>query len=192
MFISAPPPSDAAEKLYRTSLEGSGFVMNLARAWAWRPDVFEGFAALRNQLTSQSALSKREQAVIVCATAAAHGDSYCALAWGDKLAREAGAPAAAAVVGNADAASLTPRDRALVAWARKVVLDPNSTSSSDVEALRRAGFDDRTIFEATVFIAFRLAFCAVNDALGISPDRELVDALPPAVRDAITYGRAAA
>jgi alkylhydroperoxidase family enzyme len=125
----------------------------------------------------------------VCAMASQLQDSYCSLAWGKTLAADAGAAAAAAVLRDGDDTAPTARDRALAAWARKVVADPNSTTSSDVDMLRQAGLDDRAIFEATVFIAFRLAFSTVNDALGANPDWQLADTAPPEVRAAVSYGR---
>ena len=192
MFIAAPDESADVERIYTASRASMGFTMNLTRAWAWRPDVFDGFAALRGTLTSQSTLSKRDQAVLVCAMASELGDAYCSLAWGRTLAQEAGVAAAAAVITNADTPDVSDRERALAAWARKVVADPNATSERDVMALRRAGLNDREIFEATVFIAFRQAFSTVNDALGIHPDRQLADQVPPEVRGAVTYGRPAA
>jgi uncharacterized peroxidase-related enzyme len=192
MFITAPEDSTDTAHLYKSSADSQGFVMNLTRAWAWRPDVFESFAALRGQLTSKSSLSKREQAVIVCATAAALGDSYCSLAWGKTLAAEAGAELAAAVIGASAHGELNARDQALAAWARKVVADPNATSPRDVQSLRTAGFTEKEIFEATVFIAFRLAFSTVNDALGVRPDWELAASVPEAVGAAVNFGRAVA
>ncbi len=190
MFISAPPQSDATDKVYESSRQSQGFVMNLTSAWGWRPDVFDSFAALRGALTGASTLGKRDQAVMVCAMAAELGDSYCALAWGRTLNAEAGADATAAVIANQDDAGLTARDRALAGWARKIVADPNHTTQADVDALRAAGLDDKTIFEATVFIAFRLAFSSVNDALGVLPDAELAEALPAEVVRAVSFGRA--
>ena len=189
MFIAAPEETAETAKVYKSSLDSQGFVMNLTRAWAWRPEVFDGFATLRGQLTSHSALSKRDLAVLVCATAAELGDSYCSLAWGRTLAKEAGAAAAAAVVRNASDAGLSGRDRALATWARKVVANPSATTQADVEALREAGLGEREVFEATVFIAFRQAFSTVNDALGVSPDRELAEMAPAEVRTAVDFGR---
>lgn len=189
MFLQQPKTTDAVARIFESTRAAQGFVMNLASAWAWRPDVFESFAALRNQLTSSSSLSKRDQAVLVCAMASQLRDSYCSLAWGKTLAAEAGAAPAAAVLSDADDSALTGRDRALAAWARKVVADPNSTTPSDIDELRSAGLDDRAIFEATVFAAFRLAFSTVNDALGASPDWQLVNTAPPEIRSAVTYGR---
>jgi uncharacterized peroxidase-related enzyme len=192
MFITAPENTPETADVYRASQASQGFVMNLTKAWAWRPDVFDGFAALRNQLTGPSSFSKRELAVMVCAAAAELGDSYCSLAWGRTLAGEAGADAAAAVIDGAPAAHLlTARDRALATWARQVVRDPNATTQADVDALRAAGLSDRDVFEATVFIAFRLAFSTVNDALGVHPDRELLDQVPAGIRSSVAFGRAA-
>jgi uncharacterized peroxidase-related enzyme len=191
MFIAPPEDSDDTARIYKASKESQGFVMNLTRAWAWRPDVFEAFAALRVQLTSKSSLSKREQAVMVCAMATELGDSYCALAWGKVLTQETNPSSAAALIGSATADRLTVRDQALAAWARKLVADPNGTSRQDVDALRAAGLSEKEIFEATVFIGFRLAFSTVNDALGAVPDRQLVESLPPEVAAAVTFGRPA-
>lgn len=191
MFIESSEASEAAEQIFAASAKSMGFVMNLTRAWAWRPDIFDGFAALRNQLTSSSTLTKRDQAVIVCATASELGDAYCSLAWGKTLAAEAGAPVAAAVISGTADSSVPARDLALARWARKVVADPNGTTAADVEVLRTCGFTDREIFEATTFIAFRLAFSTVNDALGVHPDWQLAASVDPEVRDAVTFGRQA-
>lgn len=192
MFVAPPIDSPETAKLYRSSAASQGFVMNLTKIWAWRPDVFEGFAALRNQLARGSSLNQRDLAVMVCATASQLGDSYCALAWGRTLAQEAGEATAAAILQGQLAApltELTERDRALAAWARIVVAHPNGTQASDLEGLRKAGLGEQEVVEATIFIAFRLAFSTVNDALGVCPDAQLFDAVPAEVRAAVRFGR---
>lgn len=55
--------------------------------------------------------------------------------------------------------------------------------------MRDAGFDDGQIFAITLFVALRIAFSTVNDALGALPDRALGEAAPAPVRDAVTFGR---
>jgi alkylhydroperoxidase family enzyme len=77
----------------------------------------------------------------------------------------------------------------MAAWARKVARDPNATTPADVAELRDAGLDDGQIFAITAFVALRLAFSSINDALGAQPDAQLAQSLPAAVRDAVTYGR---
>lgn len=189
MFLNHPPDTAATERLYQSDRTSPGYVMNLSRAWAWRPDVAEAFSALRRMLTRQTRLAPREQAFVVCATAASLGDAYCALAWGNRLAAEAGAESAAAVLSSGASDSLSARERALVSWARRLVDDPNRTSAADVDALRTAGLSDQEIFDATLLAAFRLAFSTVNDALGVAPDAQLARDAPAAVRQAVRYGR---
>jgi len=192
MFLQPPPDSEGASRLYQQDIDSRGHVMNLSRAWAWRPDVADSFLALRTLLTSNSGLTARERAVLVCSAASSRGDSYCSLAWGKMLAAASDGPTAAAVLRAQDEAGLTTREMALAGWARQVVKDPNATAAKDVESLRAAGLSDKEIFEATVFVAFRLAFATVNDALGVSPDWQIAQAAPPEVREAVTFGRPSA
>jgi hypothetical protein len=58
-----------------------------------------------------------------------------------------------------------------------------------VDALRAAGFDDGQVFAHTLFVALRLAFSTVNDALGATPDEELAARVPHELRVAVGYGR---
>jgi uncharacterized peroxidase-related enzyme len=192
MFLQFPADSEGASRIYQKDMESRGHVMNLSRAWAWRPDVMESFLALRTMLTSSSSLSQRELAVMVCTAAATLGDSYCALAWGKTLATAAGPATAAAVLQATESADLSPREQALARWARQVVEDPNRATAHDVDGLRAAGLSDQEIFEATAFVAFRMAFSTVNDALGVRPDAQVAQAAPPEVREAVTFGRAVA
>lgn len=189
MFLQVPPDDPATAALYRCDLESDGYVMNLTRLWAWRPDVCDAFVGARQKLLASSSLSARERAVIVCASVATLGDSYCSLAWGKRLADAADAETAAAVLRAGGEAKLDAREKALAEWARKVVRSPNATTAADVQGLRAAGLSEREIFEATALVAFRVAFSTVNDALGARPDRQLAEAAPPAVRAAVSYGR---
>lgn len=191
MFLPEPPPSDLSARLYAEDRESAGYVDNLTRLWSWRPDVMIAFSESRAVLLQDSGLSPGEVAVINAATAAARTDSYCALAWGSRLADLADSRTSAMVLaGSSD--GLDDRTVALAGWARKVAIDPNSTTTADVERLREVGFTDRQIFEATMTAAWRLAFSSVNAALGAQPDAQLAERAPGEVRDAITFGRAVA
>lgn len=192
MLIGEAPPSDEREAAYGSEREEDGYVWNVSRLWCWRPDVYEDFAALRTKLMEGSSLGDRDWAVMVAATASQLGDSYCAFAWGSKLAKLTDEETAAGVLAGREAPALSERERMLERWARKVVDDPNGTSAADLEPLRAAGLGDREIFEATAFVALRLAFSTVNDALCAEPDRQLTDGAPVKLREAVTYGRAPA
>jgi uncharacterized peroxidase-related enzyme len=188
MFLDNPATPEALAYL-EAERASTGYVMNLERAWAWRPDVAQAFTALRKQVMGQSSLSPREFALLVCAGARALGDSYCAIAWGSRLAKLADPQLAGELLGGAQPAALTARESALARWAEQVVRDPNAARAQQVDELRTAGLSEREIFEATVFVALRLAFSTVNDALGAQPDAELLAAAPSEVRAAVTYGR---
>lgn len=140
-------------------------------------------------MTDGSSLTPREIALLVCASVRALGDSYCSIAWGSRLAKLVDPSVAAEVLRGVDAPALTGRETALRRWADQVVHHPNGTTAAQVEALRAAGLSEREILEATVYVAFRLAFSTVNDALGAPPDAELVAAAPPEVLATVTYGR---
>jgi len=189
MFLHLPSANETVAALYERASAEDGYVANLTKLWAWRPDVLESFTELRKLLVTHSTLSDRERAVLVCATASSVGDAYCALAWGTRLAQQADPATAAEILQITDVHGITARERALLRWARQLVRDPNGTTADDVESMRKAGLVESEIFEATVFIAFRLAFSTVNDALGAQPDSQLADAAPAEVRRAVTYGR---
>jgi alkylhydroperoxidase family enzyme len=118
------------------------------------------------------------------------GDAYCSLAWGSKLAGESSATIAGNVLRGVDD-ELDDSEKALAAWARRVVSDPNAVTEVDVEELQNVGFTDTQIFAITVYVAGRLAFATVNDALGAQPDYELAAGVPREIRDAVHYGRPA-
>src|SRR5438477_5792629 len=161
MFLSEPPTNEARASLYSRDVADDGYVANLTRLWAWRPDVFGAFTNLRRLLTDHAGLSLRERSILVCATAATLNDAYCALAWGKTLAAESNPGIAAAVLQGQDDPGLSARETALARWARQVARAPNAVRNEDVENMRAVGLTDEEIFNATAFIAFRLAFSTV-------------------------------
>ncbi len=187
-FLAAAPASPAAEQLRRDDLDDLGYVMNASRLWGHMPHTLDGLFDLLGQCVKQAGLDQRTRGILVAATASTLGDAYCSLAWGGKLAAAADADLAAGVLAGDDSA-LGPQERALAAWARQVTRDPNGTTAGDVTALRDAGLGEDQIMAVTVFVALRIAFSTVNDALGAVPDTELVAGLPTGVADVVTWGR---
>ncbi|HEU5242386.1 MAG TPA: hypothetical protein VFU25_10240 [Ornithinibacter sp.] len=187
-FLTEAAPGEEVERLYAEDLEGQGYVAHLTRVWAHSPEALAVLSHLLRLSTESAGLDLRRRAVLVAASAAALGDSYCSLAWGSRLAAIAGDEAATSALTGTDTA-LSDAERVLAGWARRVVGDPNGTTAQDVEELRRVGYDDEQVFAITLFIALRLAFSTVNDALGAPPDAELVGRAPAAVRTAVTFGR---
>lgn len=187
-FLSEAPPSAAGQQLYDADTAELGHVMNLTTLWAHQPGLKSGLFDLLGQAVASCGMDIRQRGILVTACASTLGDSYCSLAWGEKLAKVSDAGIAAGVL-RGDDSRLTDRERAMAGWARKVACDPNGTTADDVDELRDAGFEEDEIFAITVFVALRLAFSTVNDALGVQPDAIYRTKAPEQVRDAVDYGR---
>jgi alkylhydroperoxidase family enzyme len=187
-FLEMPGDSDAARRIFDQDIEDHGFVMNVSRLWAYAPEVYESLFDLLGVLTRLGSLSLRQRGILIAAAASTLGDAYCSLAWGWRLADASSASFAGNVLRGVDD-GLDDSERALAAWARQVVSDPNGATKSNVDVLRSVGFSDVQIFAITAYIAGRLAFSSVNDALGVQPDRQLAESAPPEIRDAVQYGR---
>ena len=187
-FLGEPPPSTDVQRLFDDNVNGLGYVMNTSRLWAHDPAAHDALSELLGHVTREGSLTHRQRAILIASCASTLGDSYCSLAWGKKLADDAGAEVAARVL-RGDDAPLDDSERALARWARQLARDTNSTTANDVQSLRAAGFDDGQIFAITVYTALRIAFSTVNDALGALPDRQLGVDVPAEVREAIDFGR---
>ncbi len=188
-FVETPEESDEVTHLFDEDIAELGYVMNTSRLWAYHPSAVDDLFALMKTATSLGELSFRQRGILVTACASSLGDSYCSLAWGGKLAGAADPETAVSVLLGSDE-RLDAAERALAAWARKVAHDPNATTAAEVQPLRDAGFSDRQIFAVTLYVALRIAFSTVNDALGVRPDAQLREGVPRAVLDAVTWGRA--
>jgi uncharacterized peroxidase-related enzyme len=187
-FLAVPPTTAEAQRIFDEDAADLGYVMNVSRLWAYQPATITGLFQLLRQANATDHLTVRQRVILVTACTSAFGDSYCSLVWGNKLAATSDVDTAAGVLRGIDD-GLSPGERAMADWARKVARDPNATSAADVHALRDAGCTDSQIFAITVFVALRLAFATVNDALGLRPDAALRSTVPGVVRDAVRFGR---
>jgi alkylhydroperoxidase family enzyme len=187
-FLQIAAETADAHRMFDNDVAQVGHVMNLSRVWAHHPELHGGLFDLMNRAARAASLSFRQRGVLVVACAATFGDAYCSLAWGKKLADVADGELAGGVV-RGDDARLDATERALAGWARAMTRAPSDTVDADLAPLRAAGYDDAQILAITLFVALRLAFATVNDALGVLPDRVLLDSAPEPVLAAVTYGR---
>jgi uncharacterized peroxidase-related enzyme len=187
-FLEEPPINPQTQALFDEDVEESGYIWNVSRLWAYQPETMEHLVELMSHAFKPSGLDFRQRGILVAAAASTLGDSYCSLAWGGKLSGAAD-PAVAAGVLNGTDEGLTAQEKAMASWARKIVRDPNATTPADLQELRDTGLTDEHIFAITAFVALRVAFSSINDALGASPDAQLVESLPTAVTESVTYGR---
>ena len=81
----------------------------------------------------------------------------------------------AALAADWRGAVLAPVDAALCAYAEKLTRTPGAMVRADVEALRSAGLDDRSVLEAVQVIAYFNYINRVADALHV----DLESGMPP-------------
>jgi len=189
MFLTEPEPSPERQALYDEDIDSTGYVMNLTRAWAWAPTLLPRVFDLMDDAAAAGGLTFRDKGILTTAMTRVLGDSYCALAWGNRLVSATDVATAAEVARGGSPSSLSPRDLEMAAWAGKLAADPNSTTQSDVDRLRAVGFTDESILAMTVYVSLRIAFSTVNDAVGAAPDVELIAKVPSELDAAIDFGR---
>jgi uncharacterized peroxidase-related enzyme len=187
-FLATPESDAAAQRIFEEDMTELGYVMNVSKLWAYQPATLTHLFELMGETHAQQTLSFRQRGILVTACASTLGDAYCSLAWGAKLASRSDAETAAGVL-RGDDDRLSPDEQAMARWARKVARDPNHTTDADVQELRDAGFSEAHIFAMTAYVALRIAFSTVNDALGVRPDAALRSNAPEAVLEAVAYGR---
>ena len=141
-------PDDLRERIEGIQ-EKSGFVPNVFLALAHRPDEFRAFFAYHDALLlRESGLSKGEKEMIIVATSGANGCLYCVVAHGALLRIYEKKPQLADQVAvNYRKADITPRQKAMLAFAMKVCTDSAAIGDADFAALRGHGFSDEDAWD---------------------------------------------
>jgi alkylhydroperoxidase family enzyme len=155
---------------------------NMERAFALRPEVY---AAWRQLVTAVKATSdERRYELATLAAARRLRSSYCSLAHGKVLAEKFYDFEAVPALPD----GLNDADRAIMAFAERVVADATAITQADVDELRGHGLTDEEIFDVVLAATIRCFFSKTLDALGVQPDAEFAQ-LDPSFREALTVGR---
>jgi len=153
-------PEDIRARILEVQ-EKAGFIPNVFLALAHRPAEFRAFFAYHDALMLRdSGLTKAEREMIVVAVAGANDCLYCFVAHGAILRVHARNPLVADQVGvNYLEADITPRQRALLAFALKVAERSGEIVDEDYATLKAHGFNDDDIWDIGNISAF---FCLSN------------------------------
>ncbi len=148
-------PADLQQRILAVQ-EKSGFIPNVFLALAHRPDEFRAFFAYHDALMDKpGGLSKAEREMIVVATSADNGCQYCVVAHGAILRIRARDPLLADQVAiNYRKADITPRQKAMLAFAMKLSGDSASVSDADLAVLTEHGFSQEDIWDIGAITAF--------------------------------------
>jgi uncharacterized peroxidase-related enzyme len=189
-FIRTIPPDEAegpVREMYEHAHGRFGFVPNWAQAFSLRPGVMDGWVALLRSI--QSNLPVRTYELATVAAARTLRSSYCSLAHGSVLAKQVFDPATVtAIVSDTPESPLEPRERAMMAFVEKVVLNADRVTPADVDGLRSHGYRDEEIFDIAAAAAARCFFSKLLDALGVQPDSTF-NQMDPTLRQLLTVGR---
>jgi uncharacterized peroxidase-related enzyme len=188
-YLQTVPPEEAAGEVqaaYDKDLAAQGYVANYTRAFSLRPEVLQGWLALKDAVTS--GMDPRLYELVTVAAATAIRSSYCSLVHGNILAASYYPPGTVASIADGTGDALDPADAAVVRFARKVVREADRITQEDVDELRGLGFSDAEVFNVIVAAAARCFFSKVLDATGTLPDAALQD-MPEQLRSALTVGR---
>src|SRR6185312_9214293 len=141
--------SPAMEAYFKKCQEKLGFVPNVLLAYAFDNTKLEAFVALYNDLMlGPSGLSKLEREMIAVAVSSQNRCYYCLVAHGAAVRVLSGDPSLGELMAmNYRAARLTKRQRAMLDFAVRLTTEPWTVEEEHREALRRAGFSDRDIWD---------------------------------------------
>lgn len=154
--------------------EKSGFVPNVFLALAHRPDEFRAFFAYHDALMEkEGGLTKAEREMIVVATSGANECQYCVVAHGAILRIRAKNPYVADQVAiNYRKADITPRQKAMLAFALKVALRSTQIVEDDFTSLAAHGFSDEDAWDIGAIAAFFALSNRMADLVGMRPNDE--------------------
>ena len=166
-------PDDVRQRILEVQ-EKSGFVPNVFLAFAHRPDEFRAFFAYHDALMLKpSGLTKGEKEMIVVATSGANNCLYCVVAHGAILRIYEKNPLVADQVAvNYRKADITPRQKAMLAFAMKVCLESSAVGEADYAALREHGFDDEDAWDIAAITALFGLSNRMANATSMRPNDE--------------------
>jgi uncharacterized peroxidase-related enzyme len=168
-------PLDPDIEAYFTKCqEKLGFVPNVLKAYAFDNTKLKAFIAMADDLMlGDSGLSKLEREMIAVAVSCANHCHYCLTAHGAAVRQRAADPEMGELITqNYRAAALPLRQKAMLDFAVRLTEAPDKIEETDREALRRAGFKDRDIWDIAAVAAFYNMSNRLAAAADMKPNRE--------------------
>ena len=166
-------PDDIRARIVEVQ-EKAGFVPNVFVTLAHRPDEFRAFFAYHDALMlKEGGLTKAEREMIVVATSGANDCLYCIVAHGAILRIYSKNPLVGDQVAvNYRKADISPRQRAMLAFALKVAVDSAAIDDDDFVALRQHGFTDEDIWDIGAIAAFFALSNRMANMISMRPNDE--------------------
>ncbi|MEZ5791141.1 MAG: peroxidase-related enzyme [Nitratireductor sp.] len=168
------PLDERQQKYLDVCQEKLGFVPNVLAAYAWHGQKLAGFSGMYNELMlGDSGLTKLEREMVAVVVSSANHCYYCLTAHGAAVRQLSGNPALGEqMVMNYRAADLSPKQRAMLDFAWKLTKSPETIDEPDREALRKAGWKDRDIWDIAATASFFNMSNRMSAATDMRPNDE--------------------
>jgi uncharacterized peroxidase-related enzyme len=167
-------PADL-QGLFGAARERIGFVPNVFRTYAYRPERLSAwFAHFRLLHEATPGLSAAEREMIAVVVSMANGCLYCLVAHGAALREAWGDPVMAdrITLDWRRAEGLSARQRAICAFAERLTLRPVEATEEDLEALRAHGLADADAWDVIEVAAMYNFTNRLAQATGQIPNAE--------------------
>ncbi len=150
------PLSNETQAYFAKCEEKLGLVPNVLAAYAFNEKKLRAFTDMYNDLMlGESSLTKLEREMIAVAVSSVNRCYYCLTAHGAAVRQLSGDPALGEqMVMNYRVADLTEKQKAMLDFAVKLTESPATIEDADREALRKAGFTDRDIWDIASVAGF--------------------------------------
>jgi uncharacterized peroxidase-related enzyme len=175
-------PSDL-QNLFAKARERLGFVPNVFRVWAFRPERLSAwFSHFRQLHQPTDGLTASDREMIAVVVSSANGCLYCLVAHGAALRQELGDP----VLGERISydwrrAGLDARGTAICAYAEKLTLRPRELTRDDLRSLLDAGLTLEEAWDVAEIAAMYNLTNRMAMATNMLPNEEYsAQARPPA------------
>ncbi len=165
---------EEVRRLFERATEKLGFIPNVFRVFAARPEHFKKWRAHFNEVTiGESELSVAEREMIAVVVSAENHCLYCLTAHGAGLRQALGDQ----VLGDRITldyrrAGLDERTTVMLDYAAKITKSPVECSEADIERLRSVGFSDQGIWDIIETAAMYNFTNRIASATGMLPNRE--------------------
>jgi uncharacterized peroxidase-related enzyme len=164
----------AVKELWQQPLERLGFVPNVLRVYALRPQhLLRWWAHYDEVLRGESGLTKAQREMIAVVVSSTNRCHYCIVSHSAALRKLTGDPALPdRLATNYRYAAVTRKERAMLDYAVKLTEASHRCAEQDVAALRRAGWSDEDIFDIAETAAMFNFSNRLASGLGWVPNSE--------------------
>jgi uncharacterized peroxidase-related enzyme len=168
------PDDPDVRSLFQRAREKLGFIPNVFKVFAARPEHFKKWRVHFNEVTiGDSELTPAEREMIAVVVSAENHCLYCLTAHGAGLRTALGDQVLGdRITMDYRRAGLDERTTAMLDYAVKITKGPVACSEADVERLRSLGFSDQAIWDIIETAAMYNFTNRIAAASGMLPNRE--------------------